>query len=114
MDIILVKEPPLKSPAKRDINIEWWLAIARHKEIGKLEKSNGYNSCDAQLCYSGCRWGIWCHSLTQALRDETPTLLVAKAGYQRSGIVAPGEVPSMSHDIPKQKFHTSIDLKILC
>ena len=36
-------------PAKPDINIKCWLAIARQEKIDNLEKPNGYNSCDAQL-----------------------------------------------------------------
>ena len=31
-------------------HIDSWLAIARHEKIDQLKKSNGYNSCDAQLC----------------------------------------------------------------
>ena len=31
-------------------HIDSWLAIARHEKIDQLEKSNGYNSCNAQLC----------------------------------------------------------------
>ena len=34
-------------PAKLDINIKCWLAIARDEKIDNLEKTNGYNSCDA-------------------------------------------------------------------
>ena len=42
-------------PAKPDINIKCRLAIARHDKIDNLEKPNGYNSCDAQLClYCSC------------------------------------------------------------
>ena len=36
-------------PAKPDINMKCWLAIARQEKIDNLEKPNGYNSCDAQL-----------------------------------------------------------------
>ena len=48
-------------PAKPDINIECWFAIARHEKIDKLEKPNGYNSCNAQLCLvaGGVGGGDW-------------------------------------------------------
>ena len=36
-------------PAKPDINIKCWIAIAHHEKIDNLEKPNGYNSCDALL-----------------------------------------------------------------
>ena len=37
-------------------HIDSWLAIARHEKSDQLEKSNGYNSCDAQLSYM-YSWG---------------------------------------------------------
>ena len=33
-------------------HIDSWLAVARHEKIDNLEKPNGYNSCNAQLCFS--------------------------------------------------------------
>ena len=44
-------------PAKPDINIKCWLAIARHEKIDNFEKPNGYNSCNAQLWFVHVR--VW-------------------------------------------------------